>query len=251
MPSSFTLWAGATCLALWPATACLSAEPATQAAEPPLPAQVRVSPGRMFTLVAKSEGEVVWDFPPEFVDVGRCGDGRTVFVVAPASPGEWVVRLASVADGKPRLTRCVVTADNSPNPSPNPNPPNPQPTPPPPQPTPVPPADPLAAELQAIYLAEVAPNKREVAKSLASLYRQASAYADDQDLATVGQYGTVVREAGNTLVGGGLTAYRRRVGAEIAKVLGTDPDAPFRSEQREAAKRLFLRLGQITEQLAK
>ena len=126
------------------------------------------------------------------------------------------------------------------------------PAPKPPDPKPPEPADPLRAKLKAAFDADgAAPEaKREQAKDLAALYRQAATLAADVTVATSGELLKRVRDAGGALIGpDALKDVRRAAGAELAAVLPTD--APLSDSQREAAAKLFARLATTLEEIAK
>ena len=126
------------------------------------------------------------------------------------------------------------------------------PAPKPPDPKPPEPADPLRAKLKAAFDGDgAAPEvKREQAKDLAALYRQAATLAADVTVATSGELLKRVRDAGGSLIGpDALKDVRRAAGAELAAVLPTD--APLSDSQREAAAKLFARLATTLEEIAK
>jgi hypothetical protein len=215
-----------------------------------LPAQVVVAPRSLVTLSPSSTSKLVWEFPPEIIakDVGVCPDGKMVFLVSPAAKGTYVIRVASVENGEPKLTKCVLVVDDQPNP---PDPPKPPPPIPPEPPKPPVPTDPLEAELLAIYKTDTAANKRETLAKLSALYKVSVGYTLDPSFTTVGDLANAVREASNQLVGVGLQGVRKRVGEELSKTLGTEPAKPFTPDLRDAAGKLFTRLNAICENLPK
>lgn len=126
------------------------------------------------------------------------------------------------------------------------------PAPKPPDPKPPEPVDRLRAKLKAAFDGDGAAleSKREQAKDLAALYRQAATLATDVTVATSGDLLKRVRDAGSSLIGpDALKDVRRAAGAELAAALPTD--APLSDAQREAAAKLFVRLATTLEEIAK
>jgi len=126
------------------------------------------------------------------------------------------------------------------------------PAPKPPDPKPPEPVDRLRAKLKAAFDGDGAALefKREQAKDLAALYRQAAALAADVTVATSGDLLKRVRDAGGALIGpDALKDVRRAAGAELAAVLPTD--APLSDAQRDQAAKLFVRLAVTLEEIAK
>jgi hypothetical protein len=157
---------------------------------------------------------------------------------------------AAAAELKVRLKELVEKLSKLGLADPLPAPPAP-PAPVPPKP-PEPPADPLAAKLKTAFDSDTADAavKRERAKDLAALYRQAAALASNVDVATSGDLLKRVRDAAGVLVGAdSLKGVRQAVGAELARLLPTD--SPLSDEQRKAVGELFVRLAGILEDVAK
>jgi hypothetical protein len=126
------------------------------------------------------------------------------------------------------------------------------PAPPAPPKPPEPPVDLLAAKLKTAFDGDTADaaTKRERAKDLAALYRQAAALASNADVATSGDLLKRVRDAAGVLVGAdSLKGVRQAVGAELARLLPTD--SPLSDEQRKAVGELFVKLAGILEDVAK
>ena len=122
----------------------------------------------------------------------------------------------------------------------------------PPDPKPPEPVDRLRAKLKAAFDGDGAALefKREQAKDLAALYRQAAALAADVTVATSGDLLKRVRDAGSSLIGpDALKDVRRAAGAELAAALPTD--APLSDAQRDQAAKLFVRLATTLEKIAK
>jgi hypothetical protein len=119
----------------------------------------------------------------------------------------------------------------------------------PPKP-PDPPAGPLAAKLKQAFDADPAQldRKREQAKDLAALYRQAGKLAQDQTVATSGALLEQVKKAAGVLVGAdALKECRKAVNRELGELLPTD-DA-LTDGQRVAVAALFGKLAAILDAL--
>jgi hypothetical protein len=122
------------------------------------------------------------------------------------------------------------------------------PKPPTPPAPPQPPADPLAAKLKAAFDGDSSAQKKEQAKDLAALYRQAAKLANDAGVATAGDLLGRVKAASATLVGAdALKAVRNAVGGELAAILPTDD--PLTDAQRASAAALFAKLATILDTL--
>lgn len=120
----------------------------------------------------------------------------------------------------------------------------------PPNPKPPEPTDPLKVKLKAAFDAdsEQLDKRREHAKDLAALYRQAAKLASDNAVSTAGELLDRVRAAAGMLVGAdALKECRRVVAGELGKVFPTDGD--LTAEQRTAAAELFTKLAAILEGL--
>ncbi|MFM8273720.1 MAG: hypothetical protein ACKODX_15525 [Gemmata sp.] len=110
------------------------------------------------------------------------------------------------------------------------------------------PADPLRAKLRAAFDADADPKKRDHARDLAALYRQAAGLCADAGVGTAGDLLSRVKAAATTLVGAdALRECRRVVAGELGALLPTD-DA-LTAEQRKAAAALFAKLATILEGL--
>lgn len=119
-----------------------------------------------------------------------------------------------------------------------------------PGPKPVPPPDSLKAKIQAAFDADAEPiaEKREHAKDLAALYREAGKLAVNPAIATAGELVDKVRGAAMTLVGPkALVAVRTAVASELGQIFPFD--APLTGDQRAAAAALFARLAEILDGL--
>lgn len=123
---------------------------------------------------------------------------------------------------------------------------------PPVPPKPPEPVDPLRSKLKTAFDEDSTPlaQRRERAKDLAALYRQAAKLASDPAVTTSGELLRKVREAAGTLVGAdALKEVRRVAGMELAGILPTD--AALTAAQREQAEQVFKRLAEILEEIAK
>lgn len=117
-------------------------------------------------------------------------------------------------------------------------------------PKPPEPVDPLAAKLKAAYDADGAQleKRRESAKDLAELYRQAAVLCADENVATSGDLLKRVKDASATLVGAdALRECRRVVATELGALLPTD-DA-LTAGQRTGTAALFRKLATILDSL--
>lgn len=121
----------------------------------------------------------------------------------------------------------------------------PAPKPPDPKPEPV---DPLKAKLRAAFDADPAQLdvRRNSAKDLAELYRQAAKLATDATVETSGDLLKRVKDASAALVGAdALRECRKVVAQELGAVLPTDE--PLTDAQRKAVADLFGRLAVILD----
>lgn len=152
-----------------------------------------------------------------------------------AVPGRY--RVIAFLDGAdPMLTMLVV--GDAPNPPPNPDP-NP---PPPPAPD-----SPLKKKLRAAFDADAVElaAKRESAKDLAALYKEAAKLAMNPDVVTSGELLRRVKEASAAITANELVGVRRVVAEELVMIF-TD-DAELTTEQRKAASELFGQLAVMLE----
>ena len=208
---------------------CLADGPAvTPVPAPSAPpwTEMRVASGEVVVLSAAPASE--WDAdPPPFTFEGgkyavfllRRGESRKVTITGP---------------DKSR-TRLLLVAGDGPAPKP-PVPPDPK------------PADPLRVRLKAAYDADAEPvaARKEHAKDLAELYRQAAELAGKAEVATSGDLLARVRAASGTLVGpDALKGVRTEVARELGVVLPTD--AALSDEQRKSVAELFKKLAAILD----
>jgi hypothetical protein len=122
-----------------------------------------------------------------------------------------------------------------------------------PGPKPPPPApNPLRDKLKAAFDSDPAQldKRRDQAKDLAALYRQAAVLAADETVPTAGALFQRVKDAAGALVGpDALREVRRAVAGELAALLPTD-DA-LTADQRRAAAALFTKLALTLEEISK
>ncbi len=131
-------------------------------------------------------------------------------------------------------------------PLPGPLPPNP------PGPVPPGPVDPFAAAVKLAYTAETDPKKAEQIALLAALYRQSGPTCQRQDLKTVGELYSALKEAANRLIPAeALPKVRRAIADELNKLLPTDPAAPIDQPTRDLAAKKFAIVATILEALPK
>lgn len=214
-------------LALAPAAA--AAEPDVRPVPPPAAAkwaELPVPAGELVVLSAAPASEWDADPTPHVFEGGR----YAVFLLA---KGE--TRKVVVTGPDKSKSRVLLVAGDAPGPLP---PPKPKPK----------PEDPLKARLKAAYDADPAePAKRkDQAKDLAELYRQAADLCGKPEVATSGDLLHRVRAASATLVGAdALKGVRREVAQELAVLLPAD--AALSGEQRLAVAELFRKLAAILD----
>ena len=151
--------------------------------------------------------------------------GQTATFSATA-PGRY--RVIAFLDGQEPLLTTLVVGDGPPAP------------PGPPDPLPPPPDSPLRKKLRAAFDADAAgvAAKRDQAKDLAALYRQAAVLAASSDVPTSGELLRRVREAAATLLKPDeLVGVRRIVADELILIFAAD--AELTPEHRKAAATLF------------
>ena len=164
-------------------------------------------------------------------------------VVSSARAGRY--RLLAYAGDEKSGTHALVTVvigDAPPEPAPGPGPK---------PPAPPGPDDALTAELRKLYEADPAADKKSTLAKLASLYAELASAADDKEILTVGQFAAIAASASKSRTQSGLVEFRKRANAEVKAALGDDAPTPFDDARRLAAKKLFLRLAQACETIAK
>lgn len=201
--------------------------------EPPsihLPAEVRVAPGRLLRLHADTvEKHVAWALASEGADLEPFPDAKTAVIVAPR-PGRYLV-LAWTARGDvpSAAARCwVIVAEPDPGPA----------------------ADPLIEQLQKLYAADNDPEKAGHLAQLAVLYREAVGFAARAEVRTVGELADRIRQAGGTLLpASALVEVRKRIAEELSATLPGRGQTPLDETTRQAAAKVFERIGMALEAL--
>lgn len=115
------------------------------------------------------------------------------------------------------------------------------------------PVDPLRVKLKSAFDASMGGTgeKSEWAKDLAALYRAAAKLVNDPTLTTATALRAKLKEASASLIGAeSLTEVRKAVAVELAGVLPTT-DGELTGEHRDAAAKLFKRLAEMLEEIAK
>lgn len=115
-------------------------------------------------------------------------------------------------------------------------------------PRPPKPADPLRAKLKAAYDADPADaaKKREQAKDLAALYREAAKLTLDMAVPTSGELLARVKDAAGRMIGpNALVGCRKVKAAELGALLPTDE--PLTDAQRKAVAALFGKLADVLD----
>jgi hypothetical protein len=201
-----------------------------------IPAEMTVAPGRLARLTADTAGgHVRWLVASDDADLVPMGDGKQALFCTP-KPGRYAVYAWTAAGDVPsEAAKCVITVKD-------PNPPTP--------PVPPIPPDAFSADLQALFKADVTPEKAKHAAQLAALYREAVNYADRPEVTTAGDLAARIRTAAATLVPtDALTGLRKRIGEEIARTLPVDGDKPLDAVTRSSAAKLFARIAAALEGL--
>ena len=209
---------------------------------PPDPIQTKA--GELGKLRCDTTGKCVrWVALTPGLSLDPIDNGRVLYYTG--LPGRYTLLCYTAAGDVPSdPARCVIVIGDAPAPGPGPQPG--------PGPGPAPPADPLKARLKAAYDTDplVIDKRREQAKDLAALYRQAAKLAADPTVATSGDLLQRVKAAAGTLVGAdSLKAVRTVAGVELAAVLPTD--AALADDQRSAAAALFAKLAATLDELAR
>jgi hypothetical protein len=119
-----------------------------------------------------------------------------------------------------------------------PTPPNPKP----------PLVDPLKEKLTKLFNEDSSLDKKDAAKDLAELYRQAAILANSVEVKTSKALLEKCQKAATTLIGNDkLVSLRKVISSELAAILPTD--APLTDEQRKSTVELFTKLSVIFKQL--
>lgn len=218
-----------------------------------LPAEVRVQPGRLAPVRIEFDGDDVrWDTPPE-LDVFReySPDPKDVRLrVQGWTKGAYRVVAVSCKGGKlSEFAACVViVGDGVP-----PVPPGPNPPPTPPTPTPVPPDDPAAQRLKEAFRKDVdaVADKLANCATLSAFFVAMSAHVKDPSVKTVGDLLADYRAAiPSVLKPTAIPAIRKQIGAEVAAVIGDDPEREISPDLRDKLVKLFELLALILKLLS-
>jgi hypothetical protein len=193
-----------------------------QAAEVKVPAEVKLKVGRLGKIEATATDpkQIRWINLSPDLDVIESETGRYATVL-PVKAGTYKIALYSDAGGPPSY--CVIVAGDPPPPVP-PDPPIP------------PPLSALGKALKDAAAASpgTAAEKAAHMAALAALYRNAPAMLDK--VKTAGQLMAVLLEARKPLVpDGAILPVRQVIAAELAKVLPSDPAAPYGDPARVKA----------------
>lgn len=205
------------------------------------PPQVMTMPGQPFRVRAKTNaGKAFFDVegPTSLPDDWPIADRKTCYYgFAPSANGTYTITVTVYGGDERVIRKCLVIVGS-------------QPTPPGPGPVPPTPNDPLFAELQLLFAADIDPNKSAAARSLASLYSTAGQAAlKDLTVATTAQFLAKLRAASKILLpDDALTKIRDRLKAEFAACLGT-ADVPLTPEMRTKASECLHRLALLLEAL--
>ena len=157
-------------------------------------------------------------------------NGKTGVFVANKS-GSYII-VVTGPSGDTTEIRIVVADDNKPVP-----------------PTPTP-KDELKEKLVSLFNTDTAPllERKENAKDLAELYRQAAILANSVEVKTSKALLEKCQKSATALIGSDkLILVRKAVSAELATILPTD--APLSDEQRKSTVELFTKLSVIFKQL--
>lgn len=212
-----------------------------------LPSEVKVKPGRLLRLNAKTTGKVVkWVAGDEDCDIIPFPDGKTA-IFSSMTPGRHrVYAYTALGDQPSEPAICTILVGDVP-PVPPPIPPVP-PTPPGPTPPPVPPNpdNPLTAKFQIAFNADPSElaKKLDVKTKLVGFYEAMSEHTADKDVKTLGELLEDYQKVRPTLLPEVLTEMRKLVGGEVAVLIGADsaPDrlliAAFRQQLVDGFKRI-------------
>lgn len=114
---------------------------------------------------------------------------------------------------------------------------------------PAPPTDSLVKELATLYAGEPAATRLKDMQSLSALYTLMVTEAANQSYATAAQLNARFVEARDLMLSDAKTpprlpAIRKRCGAEVAAVIGDNPDAPLTEASRKAVAAVYAKLAQ-------
>lgn len=212
-----------------------------------LPTSAKGKAGAWIVVTAKvsdGTGPVTWYYPDPGLDevdvAGLFGPdvaaklrGR---VFTSEKAGQYRV-VAFVADKTGAISApavCLVTVGDPPPPAP-PAPPAPAPD------------DELTAKLRGMYDTDATGTKFATKAALAALYRQTAAAVKQNPPNTAQELFTIFKAAADATVPAGLMGLRTYVGAELSKVLPTDPTTVLSDKHRADAAALYLKLAASLE----
>jgi hypothetical protein len=219
-----------------------------------IPPAVNIPTGRLGSVLIQSNGPIVryWS-DSRGVDVFREYDPDPRIIrlrILGYQPGVFkMIAYTAIADMPSEPAVCTVMVGDGPGP--NPVPPGPNPVPPGPVPPPTP-NDPLWSTLAAQFGADQSPNKKEQAKQLAAVYRQAVAVTiNDASLKTINDFYRVVRDAAAQLVPlPALQPIRETIANELNAQIGTKVDVPLDSLMKSRISQQLTRFEKLLEALA-
>lgn len=227
--------------------ACTIAQPADPLK---LPTEVKGLPGKFIAIKAETMGKQVrWravDPGIEILDdLPSLKERKEIRCIA-CKPGRYRIEAyTSINDEPTPIVVCTVVIGDAP---PGPNPPNPN----PPKPNPpVPPTDPLVAKLAAALATDggSTPVNRAQLIALIGLYEAAADHAAKPGITTVGM---LLEDIRKVAYGDGgqpglirpdvLVGVRKAISAEVANVLGDEPNAQLDTVTRARAVDTFRRI---------
>lgn len=209
-----------------------------------LPAEVKVGPGRLAKLTAKTDGKQVrWINGSLDADLIASETGLWAIFSAPA-PGRYLVYAYTASGDVPSEPAVCVVVVGDPGPGP-PVPPTP------PVPPPTPPVDPLLARVKAAWQLETDLARVTQKNALAAIYRQGAAIVrDDQTLSTWGSLFEALSTVAKAMnVTGKLLVVQKAIQIELQSVCPSDRNAPLDASGRELASKTFTRIADALEGL--
>lgn len=222
------------------------------APKPPLltvPDEVHVQPGTLSQILIQTEAGVTLHYQfigPKSANVFREYDpdpAHVSFQCLGTTPGTFYLMVFALKDGQVSKASCTIVIDPPPGPAPQPapTPPTPGPTP----PAPPVPADPLVAQLQALYTADVSSvaEKLPVKNALAGLYANMAAQLGAGQYATVAEASKALKDQAQAApLGTYLLPLRRACAAEVSNAVGPAPAAKLNPALRGKLVSTFTRL---------
>lgn len=208
------------------------------------PAEVRVKPGRLASVVIQHDGDDVKWMGSEELDQFREYDPDPkkirLRILAGDKKGKYRLTAISCKEGKlSDFYHCDIIVDDKPGPGPGPEP-EPEPN------------DPLHQPLLAAFYAENAADKADIKSRLADFYEEAASAAKDQTYKTWGALFGAMKSASQSPsvnVFGKLTAVQKVLQEEMGKVLPADGTRALDAAGRETAANLFLRFAKVLREV--